>query len=292
MANPTENAVRRQVEVMGAATFEVGVLIPANDTGAARRDAIMLLRTWDTETIYRSIPWLRAKNASGAAIYIRPHGEHHLSLVDDLTAVAVQQMKERGFEPTLVVETSPGNFQAWVNHGTILDKRMSTSAAKALAEKFRGDPGAADWRHFGRLAGFVNRKRRYQKPDGLFPFVRIAEQHHGLVYSKADSFISAVSAELKRHQTRWSPHAESIEFHGRVKSIEDFRSNPAYCGDGNRIDLAYAVYALAHGVHEADVRRAIQSRDLSKKGSDARQEAYVDRTIKKAFQHCVAGRSR
>jgi hypothetical protein len=78
-----------------------------------------------------------------------------LQEVRDLTADAVQQMKESGFEPTLVVETSPGNHQAWLNHGKILDKRTSTAAAKALAEKFGGDPGAADWRHFGRLSGFV-----------------------------------------------------------------------------------------------------------------------------------------
>jgi RepB DNA-primase from phage plasmid len=292
MANATENAVRRQVEAMGAATFEVGVLIPGKDAGAARGDTAMLLRTWDTETIHRSTPWLRAKNAAGAAIYIRPHGEHRLSLVDDLTAAAVQQMKEHGFEPTLIVETSPSNFQAWLDHGTILDKRTSTTAAKALADRFGGDPGAADWRHFGRLAGFVNRKLKYQKPDGLFPFVRIAEQHHGLVYSEAASFISAVRDELKRRDTRWSPHTEGIGFHGRLKSIDDFRSNPAYCGDGNRIDLAYAVYAIAHGVDEAAVRRAIESRDLSKKGSEARQEEYVVRTIEKALKHCNTGRSR
>jgi hypothetical protein len=292
MANATENAVHRQVEAMGAATFEVGVLIPGKDTGATRGDAAMLLRTWDTETIYRSIPWLRAKNVAGAAIYIRPHGEHQLSLVDDLTAVAVQQMKECGFEPTLVVETSPGNFQAWVNHGTILDKRTSTAAAKALAEKFGGDPGAADWRHFGRLAGFANKKRRYQRPDGLFPFVRISEQHRGLVYSEAASFISGVRSELGGREPRWSLHEQVTRSDGRLKTIDDFRSNPAYCGDGNRIDLAYAVYAVAHGVDEASIRRAIQTRDLSKKGSEGRQEAYLARTITKAIQHCNASRSR
>src|SRR5688572_18197561 len=103
MTNATETAVRRQVDSMAAAAFEVGVLIPAKDNGESRRDTVMLLRTWDTETIHRSIPWLRAKNAGGAAIYIRPHGEHHLSLVDDLSAPAVQRMKEAGFEPILVV---------------------------------------------------------------------------------------------------------------------------------------------------------------------------------------------
>ena len=55
-----------------------------------------------------------------------------------------------------------------------------------------------------------------------------------------------------------------------------------YGGDGNRIDLAYAVYALAHGASENEVRSAIASRDLSKKGPESRQQAYVERTIRKA----------
>jgi hypothetical protein len=247
MANATETAVRRQIESMATAVFEIGVLLPAKDATEIKRDAVMLLRTWDPATIHRSIPWLRAKNAGGAAIYIRPHGEHHLSLVDDLTDKAVQQMKKGGFEPTLLVETSPGNFQAWLNHGTVLDKRTSTAAARALAERFGGDPGAADWRHFGRLAGFVNKKRRYQKPDGLFPFVRIAEQHPGVIYAQAASFLSTVQASVKEQEAvrppRWLSVAPARE--GRLKTIDDFRSDAVYAGDGNRIDLAYAVYALA-----------------------------------------------
>jgi hypothetical protein len=294
MANATESAVRRQIESMGAAVFEVGVLIPAKDGGGSKGDAVMLLRTWDAETIHRSIPWLRAKNAGGAAIYIRPYGEHHLSLVDDLTAQAVQQMKCSGFEPTLVVETSSGNFQAWLNHGRILDKKTSTAAARAIAARFGGDPGAADWRHFGRLAGFVNRKRRYQKPDGLFPFVRIAEQHAGIIYAQAGSFLSAMRDRMKEQEAprHFQPLPVPPGRQGRLKTIDDFRSDAAYAGDGNRIDLAYAVYALAHGVDETAVRRAIETRDLSKKGSDARQEAYVARTISKAFHRVGECRSR
>ncbi|PYT22260.1 MAG: hypothetical protein DMG58_30520 [Acidobacteria bacterium] len=55
----------------------------------------------------------------------------------------------------LVVETSPSNFQAWLKHPEPLDKQLSTAAARTLAERFGGDVGAADWRHFGRLSGFA-----------------------------------------------------------------------------------------------------------------------------------------
>src|SRR5262249_3186898 len=69
-----------------------------------------------------------------------------------------------------------------------------------------------------------------------------------------------------------------------LKTIDEFRRDPRYGSDGNRIDLAYAVYALSHGVTEEQVRIAIASRDLKHKGNEKRQADYVDRTIQKALQ--------
>ena len=79
-------------------------------------------------------------------------------------------MTDGGFQPALVVETSPGNFQVWLNHGRILFNRtFSTQAAKELARRFGGDPSSADWRHFGRLAGFTNQKPKRRLKSGLPP---------------------------------------------------------------------------------------------------------------------------
>jgi hypothetical protein len=63
--------------------------------------------------IKEAIKWLRHENGKGAHIYIRPAGAHCLSLIDDLTAEAMERMKADGFEPAVVVETSPNNFQTW-----------------------------------------------------------------------------------------------------------------------------------------------------------------------------------
>jgi hypothetical protein len=64
-------------------------------------------------------------------------------LIDDLTATAVSEMKKSGFQPAVVTETSPGNFQAWLKHAEILPKDLGTAAARALAARFQGDRGAA-----------------------------------------------------------------------------------------------------------------------------------------------------
>jgi RepB DNA-primase from phage plasmid len=275
----TIEAIEKHLAAIRSPLYEVGVFFPATES---QPDSKMLLRTWDEAAVFKSIPWLRAKNAEGAAIYVRPKWEHAYSLVDDLNAEGVARMHKEQFTPAIVVETSPANFQAWVNHGQVLDKRTSTAAARELAQRFGGDPGAADWRHFGRLAGFTNRKAAYLQANGLYPFVTVAEHCPG-VYPVAAHFLQTVQVAPKSSVAEFNHHG--ISNGGPLRSIKAFRADPRYSGDGNRIDLAFAVHALAHGSSVDSVRAALQSRDLAKKGSEARQSAYIDRTISKARQH-------
>jgi len=48
-------------------------------------------------------------------------------MVDDLKTDAVLAMRETGFNPAAIVETSPGNFQAWMKHPERLSKEVSTA---------------------------------------------------------------------------------------------------------------------------------------------------------------------
>jgi RepB DNA-primase from phage plasmid len=247
----------------------------------------MLPRVWSAGTLLRSVPWLKFQNAAARNIYIRPRGEHALTLVDDLTREALADMRASGFAPAVVVETSPGNLQVWLNHGRVLSRDVSSTAARSLAEKFGGDRGSADWRHFGRLAGFTNRKEKHRQEDGQFPFVRLIH-HGGEVYSLSTEFLKGIEAdveasrrEAERRRIIATSRPPSDE---NRKTIDHFRRDPRYGGDGNRIDLAYAIYALSRGVSEEDVRTAIMSRDLSHKGNAQRQSDYLARTIQKAVQ--------
>lgn len=282
--NRTVEAVERQVEAMAAEVFEVGLFKP----DAKEREAIMVPRVWDVGSLLKSVPWLRHQNRDGRNVYIRPHGEHRLSLVDDLTQDAIRLMKVGGFAAAVVVETSPGNFQAWLKHPEKLDKEMGTAAARALAHRFGGDTGAADWRHYGRLSGFTNRKAKYRDPvTGLHPFVKLVEAS-GEIYSEAARFIEDIreKIEVRRREEAERRASRASVWPAIVrdtKSIDAFRGDSRYGGDGTRIDLAYAIYALSHGRTEAEVEAAIRSRDLSHKGSERRQHDYVERTIKKAL---------
>ena len=279
----TMDAVWTQIRAMGSERFEVGLFDPAAPKGRP----VMILRTWDADTLIRSVPWLAYENRGGRNIYVRPAGEHDLSLVDDLKYASLRAMKQAGFVPALVMETSPGNYQAWLKHHRPLTKELGTAAARELAREFGGDLGAADWRHFGRMAGMTNRKlRHYQVVTGYYPFVLLQEAWGG-IYPESERFVTAVEEKVRRqkeerellraiYQNRPAPE-------GPLKSIDSFRADPRYGGDGTRTDLAFAIYALNHDASPEAVSAALRSRDLSHKGNERRQDDYVERTIRKAL---------
>jgi RepB DNA-primase from phage plasmid len=247
---------------------------------------MILGRDQSVEQICRCIIWLRREDARGAHIFVRPEWPHTLSLIDDLSADAIEEMPNTGFEPAVVVETSPNNFQVWLNHGRVLsDRFLSTLVARELASRFGGDCGSCDWRHFGRLAGSTNRKKERQLENGLQPFVRL-RHCDGCVYSAADEFLREVDTlerailsqrELRRTiQPRWTDTP--------VRPLCSFHNDSRYGGDLYRADMAWALHAAAHGLSREQIEHEIlNSRDLSKKGSAPRRLAYAMRTAMKAI---------
>ena len=130
-------------------------------------------------------------------------------------------MTDTGFEPTLVIETSPRNFQVWLNHGRILsDHTFSTQAAKELARRFEGDPSSADWRHFGRLAGFTNQKPKRRLRNGLPPFVRL-HQCEGRTYTAAHDFLEEVKSRTQSQRAKLGADDISNDFDRTLGPIPD-----------------------------------------------------------------------
>lgn len=274
-----ERLVRVQLRAMGCERFDIGV----------KRDAgEMILREGQGAVeIEETIKWLRHENAKGAHIYVRPAGIHALSLIDDLSVEAIERMKVEGFEPAVVVETSPNNFQAWLNHGQVLDAAASTRAAKALVERFGGDPSSADWRHFGRLAGFTNPKRERQLPSGMRPFARLRSAT-GRVYSRAAEFVAGIASSVDDRAVRGEqPHERPRQKKERVgvKPLREFHGDPIYAGDLHRADMAWAKHAAGCGLTLEQIKdELLNGRDLGKKGNHRRQLEYAERTARKAIE--------
>ncbi len=233
-----------QLEALGTKCFDIGV---------KRIDGTMILREgWGAKQVLKSLLWLRRENLNRGHIYVRPAGAHGLSLVDDLKADALARMKAEGFEPAAAVETSPGNFQAWLKHGEVFDEAVSTRAAKLLAERYGGDLGSADWRHFGRLAGFTNPKPNRRLESGLQPFARLVEAS-GQVYSRAPAFVAEVRAATATEGLRESGDAGEAAGQGAqeappLRPLDEFHRDPRYGGDLHRADMAWARHAAAMGL--------------------------------------------
>jgi len=183
----TACAVRAQLAAMNAERYEVGV---------RAADGTMMPFTLTAEEVERRLGYFRAMNAQGSDIYIRPAGSVGLVFVDDLKAESVARMRADGLAPAVVVESSPGNYQAWVRISTRpLVPDLATEAARELAARYGGDPHAADWRHYGRLAGLTNRKEEHTRADGRQPYV--------LLRDAAGGEAPAAAALLERAQERF-----------------------------------------------------------------------------------------
>jgi hypothetical protein len=257
------------------------------DIGILRPDGRMLLREkWTLGQIEQAIQRFKLENARGAHIFVRPHGIHALSLIDDLSVEAIVRMTDAGFEPTLVIETSPRNFQVWLNHGRTLDRNMSSCAAKELAKRFGGDLSSADWRHFGRLAGFTNQKPGRLLPNGLAPFVCL-RRCEGRTYAAAHKFLEQVKSIAKKAvalQTTQTT-SRSTSNQNPVRPLSEFHLDPRYDRDLHRADMAWALHAASRGLSEQRIRDEIlRARDLSKKGRLQRQVSYAERTATKALK--------
>src|SRR6185295_489128 len=96
-------------------------------------------------------------------------------------------------------------------------------AARTLAERFGGDKGAADWRHFGRLAGLTNRKPKHRAEDGRYPFVHLV-QATGQSYRAAESLLRELSAKLAERQRNQSSVSHIVDGGKSRLTIDDFRS--------------------------------------------------------------------
>jgi len=163
--------VRRQLAAMGCDRYAIGVRDPARG---------MLTRTGSADEIVAGIGWLKAMNAQGSDIYVRPTGSSGVILVDDLRAGTLKELTRDGLTPTVVTETSAGNYQAWVrvSDGPLLPE-IATEAAREVTARYGGDPNSADWRQYGRLAGFTNQQPEHTRADGQQPDVRLREARSG-----------------------------------------------------------------------------------------------------------------
>ena len=193
-------------------------------------------------------------------------------------------MMDHGFQPAVVIETSPGNFQVWLNHGqTISDRTFSTKAAKELARRFGGDASSADWRHFGRLAGFTNQKAERLLQNGQAPRLR---QWEGRVYDATEEFFGklkslaekAVAERASRVTARPTANGNPVQ----SLSFIVVRTTTAICIALTWLGL-YTQQAAVSQNSRSETKYSVRE-IFPKKGHIRRQVDYAERTANKALR--------
>lgn len=160
----TYEAVYKQVYAMGCNVFEIG----SRNASNGKMQNILMGRAY----LLANVGFLAKRNVNNEDIYIRPAAKekHGLILVDDINVEVIAKMRQDGLNPAVIVETSPKNYQVWLKLGDDLEPELRTKIAKFLATRYSADMASADSQHYGRLAGFTNRKPRYTN-NGLQPWV-------------------------------------------------------------------------------------------------------------------------
>jgi hypothetical protein len=120
-----------------------------------------------------------------------PDDKKRFILLDDIRDIH----KAREFEPALILQTSPKSAQALY----VADGKTDEAAARFFFNNFNkgnGDEKISGLIHPMRLAGFTNRKPKYEE-NGQFPFVKIIEAQGG-TSQKCTDFINQIQEEMER----------------------------------------------------------------------------------------------
>src|SRR5258708_7522378 len=126
--NKTESTVRFTLTAIEAPLYDVGVL--------SERGMLPGLDGISAAALLDRLSLLKYRDAQGSHIYIRPSGEHRFTTLDDLSETSLAILSADGFNPCAVVETSAGNFQAWLMHSRVFPKLLGTFAAQTFAGRY------------------------------------------------------------------------------------------------------------------------------------------------------------
>ena len=223
------------------------------------------------EQIKTSLPFLipssfRRQNN----VILRPHNARGAAFIqlDDLQAQALAQVQPAAF---MVLETSPGNFQAWV---------AVVGAGKDEARRLRKGTGA-DLTASGatRVAGSANHKHKYA-PD--FPIVRVTYAQAGKIATLEQLEASGLLAPSDPPKPAQRPPRSARE--GAWPSYAKCLANaPVAQGgekpDTSRVDFTFAVIAIdwGHSI-EATADRLMEYSDKARENGPR----YAETTARNA----------
>lgn len=283
------------IKAIGADEYQVMTRTPDVEGGKVKR------RKWSAAEMLdsKAVGWLRFENANGAGVYIRAI-DRRVTLLDDVTPDAIEDLTSKGFAPAVSVETSPANFQAWIRlvpaDAPEPAPEVATQAARSLTKSFGGDVGAVGAERFGRLPGFTNRKPKHER-GGCSPWVTLKAAAYR-VASAGQSLISKIEAAFRMRDKAAADQAarrtaivDEMAARGETiptaKAEELFLRGMAYSSaqaglSPSEIDFRACGFALKHGSTVQQVEDALIKHSPDIEARHPSTADYAQRTVKAA----------
>lgn len=244
----------------------------------------------------------------GRNLYYTPisGGMHHI-LIDDLTKEKLELFLADGYSPAVILESSPGNYQAILNvpklHGGF-DKETANRLMRELNEKY-GDPKISAAVHPHRIPGTHNNKAKHRRPDGTFPEVKLISARKRIcakTLERSRLLAKAIEKEIKEaeaakryalHKPRENDGRSLSPYEAYMCHAEDLIAHYGSISDWSRLDAMIAIRMYVTGYSEAERAGAIAQgakdiRPLPEKGKH-HWPSYGARTAK--FPETPAGQA-
>jgi hypothetical protein len=239
---------------------------------------------WKVEQNDKTIPYLRAMNAKGRHIFIRPtfEREAHYMLHDDLDKKGLERHhKQDGkFKPgRMVVESSPDNYQVWIRS----ERPLSVEEKKHWLEKMDSDPGASPRHRWGRAPGFRNRKEKYED-NGRYPLAK-------MIWVDWRGRAHVPEVELPKPEIEQRPKPSLVKTNSAARSGSLPTRDMYYAGVDSKgkikeseQDFRFALGLMRRGVERDEVELQIRSQrsDWSNHPPGRSMDAYLERTLDRA----------
>lgn len=279
-------AVQRQLKAFNVARYEIGLFHREQDQ--------MLPRLWSASDIIKAIGYLKSMNMKGYDVFIRPEGSQGFIFFDDLSLAKIEQLKSDGLAPALIIESSPMNFHGWIKvSDSPIPEALATAIAKNIAQQYNGDKDSADWRHYGRLAGFTNRKDKHIQANGRQPFVLLNSYNGRLAQNSAQVIEQGLKSleSLQEQQLARKVSLQNREVDPNLKDAFQFYQSELLGLEsryGSNLDCSRADWMIVNkmitkGYSKASIVEAMEQCSPALDNRLNHSDNYIEITIKKAF---------